>query len=209
MAELGTALGHSKTSELVLSPSAWRHVSHVFQGEELEDANVRVMMEGCPVLANLGAEPKANDSSFQKSVSNSRFGHQLLPSGLKRFEANILNRSNGTLADMAEKVVRKAANQMLLAQPAPHVSRESSYVSARTEASQAESDSAYSVMAQMMDPLLYYMPSFVRDRCVSGEHLDMLAEHRHVSVLFLIGKPKNEWLVQSMRYGATIFLQLY
>eukprot|EP00951_Prasinocladus_malaysianus_P047982 scaffold653334_cov57-Prasinocladus_malaysianus.AAC.1 len=32
---------------------------------------------------------------------------------------------------------------------------------------------------------LYFMPTlFVRYTCVSGEHLDMQIEHRHVSALF-------------------------
>jgi len=41
-----------------------------------------------------------------------------------------------------------------------------------------------------LDALLYYVPPFVRERCVSGMDMESLCEHRKVCVLFVVAQPE-------------------
>jgi hypothetical protein len=41
-----------------------------------------------------------------------------------------------------------------------------------------------------LDALLYFVPHFVRERCVSGMDLESLCEHRKVCVLFVVAQPE-------------------
>eukprot|EP00951_Prasinocladus_malaysianus_P040380 scaffold463553_cov45-Prasinocladus_malaysianus.AAC.1 len=145
--------------------------------------------------------------------SHSHVAINRLPSGIKRFTSLRASRASGRVISsvaeagshvtLAEGIAHKMKAHRTLSQaPVNEQSDNQTPVSSFFAALPGEMGSAMSTMedmdvdpndrlaAEMLSPLLCYVPGFVRERCVSGEHLDMLAEHRHVSVLFFIGQPK-------------------
>eukprot|EP00951_Prasinocladus_malaysianus_P005566 scaffold39365_cov45-Prasinocladus_malaysianus.AAC.1 len=137
----------------------------------------------------------------QKSAAMNR-----LPSALNRFEDASLRGGRSSYIALAQDIACRMQAQLSSqrensksSQPHRQDSGTPISVSIPRHDSASSRDFATSFMygnpaerlaAGLLAPLLNYVPSFVRERCVSGQHLDMLAEHRHVSVLFFIGQPK-------------------
>jgi hypothetical protein len=208
--ELAVALPNAKGSEFLICPSAVRLLGKRLPGRLLSGGCVAMTFPESSMYSTINVEDSNRSEDLGNALAflESRMDHDV------EVEDDLADGGNG---DILESVVRHMVLRKSLCLETPSkpasdsghggVGPTAGARNRRRRSSLASYDQAMSFTIEQiwetydgrdgsdadslgLEPLLRFMPNFVRQRCVSSYSLSSLTEHRAITVLFIIGAIK-------------------